>query len=205
MDLAVDSRGLHGFETGGQALLQFYSWVPSEDTSDEDEVGWPMDWGRDDATLEELCGDPNTGGHRWLDDCSKSTCGSQCFHPGLDLNTPGDFGMPVYAAADGEVAYATDFAKTWGGVVMIRHDLRSGLRFNSQYGHLDTVLVSDGDWVTKGTQIGTVGAPPGGGGPHLHFEIRTDVDRPATAYVCSWSEGGVTGSYLDPQEFVRTH
>lgn len=194
--------GVHGFETGGQALLQLYRWMP---TTNGDEVGWPMDWGNDEATLDDLCGDPVTGGHRWLDDCSATTCGPRCFHPGLDLNTPGDFGMPVYAVADGEVLYATDFAKTWGGVVMIGHELQSGVRFNSQYGHLDTVLVASGAQVARGTQIGTIGAPPGGGGPHLHFEIRTDLVIPATAYICDNAETSVAGAYADPQEFIRTH
>lgn len=197
--------GVHGYETGGQGLLQLYRWKPDEQAA-ADEVGWPMDWGRDGATLEELCGDPVTGGYRWLDDCSASSCkGGRCYHPGLDLNTPGDFGKPVYAVADGEVAYANDYAAGWGGVVMLRHDLSSGLHFNSQYGHLDTVLVEKGQVVRKGAQIGTVGAPPGGGGPHLHFEIRTDVAIGATAYVCGNADSTVEGAYTDPQEFIRAH
>lgn len=198
--------GVHGYESGGQALLQLYRWMPADDAGDDDEVGWPMDWGNDQATLDELCGDPVTGGYRWLDDCSGSSCGGdRCRHPGLDLNTPGDLGMPVYAVADGEVAYATEYAGGWGGVVMLSHDLSSGLRFNSQYGHLDTVLVEAGDEVEKGTQIGTVGAPPGGGGPHLHFEIRTNVSIGATAYICRNAESTVVADYADPQEFIRTH
>lgn len=193
--------GVHGFETGGQALFQLYRWLPADGTSDDDEVGWPMDWGNDDASADQLV----RGGFHWMDDCSAYSCGGRrCRHPGLDLNSDDDFGMPVYAVADGEVAFTTEYADGWGKVVMLRHDLRSGLRFNSQYGHLDSILVREGDEVTRGTQIGTIGEPPGGAS-HLHFEIRTDLNISATDYICDDADHVITAAYAEPQEFIRTH
>jgi murein DD-endopeptidase MepM/ murein hydrolase activator NlpD len=41
----------------------------------------------------------------------------------------------------------------------------------TRYTHLDTMLVSAGDVVTKGQQIGTMGSTGRATMPQLHFEI----------------------------------
>ena len=58
----------------------------------------------------------------------------------------------------------------YGLHVVIDHG--SGL--SSLYGHLDTVLVENGEEVAAGQVIGTVGSSGNATGPHLHFEIRRD-------------------------------
>ncbi|MFN8663402.1 MAG: M23 family metallopeptidase [Thermomicrobiales bacterium] len=78
-------------------------------------------------------------------------------------------GIPVYAAAGGEVVYA-DFDYP-GRVVIIQH----GPDLFSQYGHLDYELaVTPGDTVVRGEQLGTILLRTDGEArSHLHFEIRT--------------------------------
>jgi murein DD-endopeptidase MepM/ murein hydrolase activator NlpD len=78
-------------------------------------------------------------------------------------------GIPIYAAANGEVVFA-DFDYP-GRVVIIQH----GPDLFSQYGHLDYELaVARGDQVVRGEQLGTILLRTDGQArSHLHFEIRT--------------------------------
>ncbi|HOV63162.1 MAG TPA: M23 family metallopeptidase, partial [Spirochaetia bacterium] len=52
--------------------------------------------------------------------------------------------------------------------VVIRHSYG----FQTKYGHLDSVYVEEGDTVTQGQKIGTMGNTGLSTGPHLHFEVR---------------------------------
>jgi murein DD-endopeptidase MepM/ murein hydrolase activator NlpD len=85
-------------------------------------------------------------------------------HPGIDIAN--DVGTPEVAADDGKVVFAG-----WGDYglfVQIDH----GNGFTTVYGHLSVVMVSTGQTVAKGQQIGLMGATGRATGPHLHFEIR---------------------------------
>ena len=62
-----------------------------------------------------------------------------------------------------------------GLTVLIVH--RDGWR--TVYGHLGSATVRDGDNVTPGQQIGTVGTTAGDGRPSIHFETwRMRGDEP---------------------------
>ncbi|ANJ66479.1 hypothetical protein A9404_02975 [Halothiobacillus diazotrophicus] len=87
------------------------------------------------------------------------------FHKGQDLAAP--TGTPVYAPADGVVAYS-GYEKGYGNLIEIDH----GFGFTTRYGHLSKMLVSKGQVVTKGTKIATIGDTGLSTGPHLHFEVR---------------------------------
>jgi murein DD-endopeptidase MepM/ murein hydrolase activator NlpD len=87
---------------------------------------------------------------------------------GVDLGAP--IGTPVYAAADG-VVIASKFGAWYGGYgnhIIISHP--NGTQ--TLYAHLNSVDVSYGAQVAKGTAIGTVGNTGKSTGPHLHFEVR---------------------------------
>ncbi|HWQ86145.1 peptidoglycan DD-metalloendopeptidase family protein [Brevundimonas sp.] len=75
-------------------------------------------------------------------------------------------GTEVRAAAAGEVAYVGDDLAGQGLTVLVAHP--GGWR--TVYGHLGSTVVRDGDRVTAGQQIGTVGTTAGDGRPSVHFE-----------------------------------
>jgi len=86
-------------------------------------------------------------------------------HMGVDL--AGDMGAPVYAANDGIVALVADFYLA-GKAVYIDH----GAGLVTAYFHLSSTDVWEGDLVSKGQQIGAVGASGRVTGPHLHWVAR---------------------------------
>jgi murein DD-endopeptidase MepM/ murein hydrolase activator NlpD len=93
---------------------------------------------------------------------------------GVNFSVPE--GTPIKAAEDGVVAYASNELKSFGNLVMIRHN--NG--YVTTYAHASEILVKRdevvkrGQVIAKSGQTGTVK-----GGPQLHFEIRkgaTPVD-----------------------------
>jgi murein DD-endopeptidase MepM/ murein hydrolase activator NlpD len=85
-------------------------------------------------------------------------------HPGIDIAN--DVGTPEYAAAAGKVIWAG-----WGDYgIFVQIDHGNG--FQTVYGHMSQVLVTDGQMVSQGQLIGLMGATGRATGPHVHFEIR---------------------------------
>src|SRR5690606_33509217 len=66
-----------------------------------------------------------------------------------------DWGDPVYAIAHGTIISAQPEGPEWGNVVIIRHFLSDGTEIDSLYGHLDSILIFEGE-VSRGDQIGTI-------------------------------------------------
>ncbi len=95
-------------------------------------------------------------------------------HHGVEFLNP--FGTPVYAAGDGEVAFAgsdeTSLFSPWplfyGNLILIRH--ADGV--HTLYAHLSKIDVAVGQPVTASQKIGEVGQTGGATGSHLHFEVR---------------------------------
>ncbi|MCB1895797.1 MAG: peptidoglycan DD-metalloendopeptidase family protein [Zoogloeaceae bacterium] len=84
---------------------------------------------------------------------------------GLDI--AGSTGEPVYAAATGKVVYAGTGLRGYGKLVIIKHDSN----YLSAYAHNDQLMVKEGQSVSKGQQIATLGSTDSDT-PKLHFEIR---------------------------------
>ena len=101
-------------------------------------------------------------------------------HRGTDFAAPG--GTPVYAIADGIVSAAAAMY-SYGNCVQISHGTADdGNTYDSLYAHLSSIAVSQGSAVTKGQVIGYVGNTgnvysTGGGGYHLHLELRVNRAR----------------------------
>lgn len=86
----------------------------------------------------------------------------------VDLTSPA--GTPISAAADGTVivSRAGGYNGGYGTYVVISHP--NGTQ--TLYGHMSKNLVSVGQNVVQGQQIGTIGMTGKTTGPHIHFEIR---------------------------------
>ena len=88
---------------------------------------------------------------------------------GINLAVPE--GTSVKAAEDGTVIYAGNELKSYGNLVLIRHD--DG--WVSAYAHNSTLQVKRGDEVRRGQVIALSGMSGGVTTPQLHFELRKDA------------------------------
>jgi len=86
-------------------------------------------------------------------------------HPGIDLAVPE--GSDVRASGGGTVE-ATGNDSAYGHYVLLRHPAG----YETMYGHLSRVLVSQGDPVKAGQVIALSGNTGRSTAPHLHFEVR---------------------------------
>lgn len=89
---------------------------------------------------------------------------------GITYSAP--LGEPVYATADGTVAYVGDELKSYGHMVIIKHTNN----MNSSYAHLGRSVVSKDTTVNQGQIIGYVGQSGGAAEPQLHFALRNGKD-----------------------------
>lgn len=96
--------------------------------------------------------------------------GCSTVHDGVDF-LPGD-GTPVSAIADGVVITSTDDGGGLGVWIEVEHNI-GGEIITSFYAHMayGSRLVSVGDRVSAGQQIGSVGSSGQSTGPHLHLEM----------------------------------
>ncbi|HEU5004185.1 MAG TPA: peptidoglycan DD-metalloendopeptidase family protein [Actinomycetota bacterium] len=91
--------------------------------------------------------------------------GNNEFHTGIDIAV--DMGVPILAAAPGQVMYA-GVMQGYGNVVI----LDDGGALATLYAHMSVIGVHLGQTVKQGQQIGAVGCTGLCTGPHLHFETR---------------------------------
>lgn len=87
------------------------------------------------------------------------------FHDGLDISAPA--GTPVLAAADGVITLAGRYGDT-GNTVSIDH----GYGYETGYGHMSAIYVTEGQKVERGQKIGSVGNTGRSTGPHLHYAVK---------------------------------
>ncbi|HZS80891.1 MAG TPA: peptidoglycan DD-metalloendopeptidase family protein, partial [Herbaspirillum sp.] len=84
---------------------------------------------------------------------------------GIDI--AGNSGQPVLAAAAGKVMYAGSGIRGYGNLVIVKHTNN----LLSAYAHNETILVKEGELVTKGQKIAGMGNSDSDS-VKLHFEIR---------------------------------
>lgn len=79
----------------------------------------------------------------------------------------GQLGSDIHAVYSGRVVYA-DWMRGFGLLLIIDH----GDSYLSLYGHNESLLAEEGDWVETGQVIATMGKSGGSSKPSLYFEIR---------------------------------
>ena len=128
----------------------------------------------------------------------------------LDLVLPDKpsygLGEPVMAIASGTVISAGWGSSGWaayGRRVYIQHDFSDGHSYISMYAHLASVTVSEGQTVSQGTALGTLGKSCNNADscsnfstPHLHFAIHRDSN-----FGGSGSGGSYGGRAVIPEPF----
>ncbi|WP_138732681.1 M23 family metallopeptidase [Modestobacter excelsi] len=102
-------------------------------------------------------------------------------HAGIDFAAP--LGTPEYAAMDGVVVRA-GAASGFGLAVYLQHENGDV----TVYGHMQQVLVAEGQVVRAGDTIALLGDQGQSTGPHLHFEVHL---------------GGIDGQEVDPVPWLR--
>lgn len=118
--------------------------------------------------------------------------GVRTLHAGTDYAAPA--GTPVLALADGVVAYAGPDPRA-GNLLVIDHTLagpNGPRRVASAYSHLldGSTAVSEGDYVSAGSQVAQVGSTGQSTGPHLHLQIHP---------------GGFDAAPTDPEPWLAAH
>lgn len=108
-----------------------------------------------------------------------STSHLYSFHGGIDISTV-DNNTPVYAAGDGLVVAVSRNQSCGKNIVYIQHRLVNGDTYTTAYWHLRRVYVSEGDAVTKDTQVGIMGGAYYDNdrcamGAHVHFVVATGL------------------------------
>lgn len=96
-------------------------------------------------------------------------------HYGIDMAGPR--GSAVMASHDGVVIYTGKEFRGFGKMIMIETE-GGDPEFATLYGHLDKIVVYQGQRVKQGEVIGALGNTGRSSGPHLHFEIRQPNGTP---------------------------
>ena len=89
-------------------------------------------------------------------------------HTGVDFAGP--LGTPIFSTGNGIVKeIKRSYSYTgYGNYVVIDH----GFGYTTYYAHLQSINVIEGQTVTRGDKIGTLGNTGKSTAPHLHYEVR---------------------------------
>ena len=119
----------------------------------------------------------------------------------MDIAVP--TGTTVYAAHDGTVTAAA-YDSHYGNYVAIEKD-----GYTTKYAHMDSLSVSAGQQITKGTVIGTTGNTGSSTGSHLHIECLYNGEYYNPLFYFDVGEGtlygetpgGVPGNAVPPDAY----
>ncbi len=107
---------------------------------------------------------------------------AQRSHHGIDIAAPE--GTPIRAVREGRVTFAGEQG-SYGNLVIVDH----GDGLETRYAHCRAVSVRQGDVVSAGALVGSVGSTGRSTGPHLHFEVRQHGHAVDPGSVLSWERG----------------
>lgn len=133
---------------------------------------------------------------------------NEAYHTGADLNLnkphwDADRLAPVVAIADGVVTTVQRYA-VWGWIIVIHHTPSGGPFVYARYAHIAKPLVSEGQRVTQGQQIASVGNADGAQAYHLHFDISpTDILRWRPNHWPKLDLAALREHYVDPKAFLQ--
>ncbi|MBW6473960.1 MAG: peptidoglycan DD-metalloendopeptidase family protein [Anaerolineaceae bacterium] len=105
--------------------------------------------------------------------------GERIPHDGVEILNPE--GTPVLAVEDGKVYFSGNdrtfkrgrFTNFYGNIIILEHELPGySVPVYSFYAHLSEINVHNGETITRGQKIGSVGATGKAFTNHLHFEVR---------------------------------
>lgn len=135
--------------------------------------------------------------------------GNWAYHTGADLNMAGDKDAhaPIYSIGDGVVRYARLVSKTsWGYLIVINHGIVDGKPLFSRYGHVEDIIVKEGNPVKVGEPIAKVGNQFGRFPYHLHFDISTtDHLNKSPTYWPGLDLQGTKHHFVNPRDWLREH
>ncbi|MFC9678820.1 peptidoglycan DD-metalloendopeptidase family protein [Streptomyces sp. NPDC056948] len=136
---------------------------------DQPETGFTSAWVAPVETYE-LSASYGSGGARW-----------SSRHTGQDFAVP--IGTPVRSVGTGRVVRVS-----CGGPFGIEIVLKHAGGYYTQYAHLASVAVDQGEHVSPGQWIGQSGTTGNSTGPHLHFETRVTPEMGSAVNPVSWLE-----------------
>jgi murein DD-endopeptidase MepM/ murein hydrolase activator NlpD len=111
--------------------------------------------------------------------------GAQTFHTGIDVAAA--YGTPIRATADG-VVISAGYRQAYGYTVEIDH----GFGMGTLYAHCSRLLAEEGESVTRGDIIASLGSTGRATGPHLHYEVLRDgVPTNPSHYLIGNASGSV--------------
>ena len=110
-------------------------------------------------------------------------------HRGVDIAVP--TGTNVYATHDGTVTQAA-YDSHYGNYVVLELD-----GYTTKYAHMETVSVSTGQTVEKGTIIGTTGNTGSSTGSHLHIECLYNGEYYNPLFYFDVGTGTIYGEAID--------
>ena len=135
------------------------------------------------------------------------------YHTGVDLNKNFEKGMmrwnddalkPLYATMDGEITFARFVGGSWNGLLVLKVACQEFLFF--RYGHVTDIKVKEGQRVSVGEQIASIGKSGGSfANHHLHFEVITDkfvLQNPTRWH--GGDEKRARTLYADPVQFYKS-
>lgn len=132
-----------------------------QDSSDEGGGGSDDNYVQGTGAMGWPCSGPITSpfGYR-----THPIFGTTIFHAGIDIGV--DYGTPIHSADSGVVVYS-GWISGYGNAVIIDH----GGGISTLYGHNQSLAVSEGQSVSKGSVIAYAGSTGNSTGPHCHFEV----------------------------------